>query len=108
LRPVISVLLLDYVDLASSRLHSIFHILEKHDHQRFTDALEMHVIELPKLDQTSDTERSEEGALVRWSRFFAADTDAAIEEEAMGDPAIREAATMFRRTGPVTPASRAP
>jgi predicted transposase/invertase (TIGR01784 family) len=47
LRPVISVLFLDYRELTGKRLHSVFHVLEVHDHERFSDALALHVIELP-------------------------------------------------------------
>ena len=97
LRPVISVLFLDYTELDAGRLHSVFQLLEIHDHARFTDAIELHVIELPELAHLRASERDGEPALVRWSRFFAATTDTEIEELAMSDPAIRQATDVLER-----------
>jgi predicted transposase/invertase (TIGR01784 family) len=97
LRPVISVLFLDYPELEAGRLHSIFQLLETHDHVRFTDALEIHLIELPELRHLRDTERDNDADLVRWSRFFAATNDAEIEDLAMSDSAIRDATNVLER-----------
>ena len=91
LRPVVSVLFLDYRELRGARLHSVFHVLEVHDHERFSDALALHVIELPKIPLATAQERAEEGSLIRWSRFFAAKTDQELQEIAMGDPVIEKA-----------------
>lgn len=96
LRPAISILFLGYPELDGDRLHSIFRILETHDHKPLTDAFEMHVIELPKLpgpaggldpDRTGDADV----ALLGWTRFFAAKTDEALKAAAMSDPAIQQA-----------------
>ena len=97
LRPAISILFLGYRELDGDHVHSVFHILNAHgEHKRLTDAFEMHVIELPKLqgpaggldpDRTGDAEV----ALLRWSRFFAAKTDEALKAAAMSDPAIQQA-----------------
>jgi predicted transposase/invertase (TIGR01784 family) len=96
LRPAISILFLGYRELEGNRLHSVFHILDAHDHKRLTDAFEMHIIELPKLqgpaggldpDHASDADI----ALLHWSRFFAAKTDEALKAAAMSDPAIQQA-----------------
>jgi predicted transposase/invertase (TIGR01784 family) len=91
LRPVVSVLFLDYRELAGERLHSVFEVLEVHDHERFSDALTLHVIELPKISQATAQERRDEAALIRWSRFFAAETEEELEEIAMADPVIEKA-----------------
>jgi predicted transposase/invertase (TIGR01784 family) len=96
LRPVISVLFLDYRELRGQRLHSVFHVLEVHDHERFSDALALHVIELPKIPQATAEERADEASLLRWSRFFAAQTDAELEEIAMADPVIAEARNVLQ------------
>ena len=106
LMPVISVLFLDYSEIDARRLHSIFQLLEIHDHARFTDAIELHVIELPELTRLDAAELAHEAALVRWSRFFAATTDAEIEELAMNDPTIGEAHTALERLS-ADPAARA-
>ena len=91
LRPVISVLFLDYRELQGERLHSVFQLLEVHDQERFSDALALHVIELPKIPQATAQERAEQGSLIRWSRFFAARSDEELEEIAMADPVIAKA-----------------
>ncbi len=96
LRPVISVLFLDYRELRGQRLHSVFHVLEVHDHERFSDALALHIIELPKIAQATAEERADEASLLRWSRFFAATTDAELEEIAMADPIIEEARNVLQ------------
>ncbi len=91
LRPVISVLFLDYRELRGARLHSTFHVLEVHDHERFSDALAVHVIELPKIAQATARERIEEIDLIRWSRFFAARTDEELAVVAMENPVLEKA-----------------
>jgi len=91
LRPVIAVLFLDYRELRGTRLHSKFEVLEVHDQERFSDALALHVIELPKIPQATERERREEADLIRWSRFFAAKSDEELKEVAMGDPVIEKA-----------------
>ena len=95
LKPAVSVLFLDYRELPGNRLHSIFHVLETHDHSRFSDAFEMHVIEPPTLDRAAD--RADEEALLRWSRFFTAKTTDEANEPAMSDPAIQKARTILER-----------
>jgi predicted transposase/invertase (TIGR01784 family) len=91
LRPVIAVLFLDYRELRGARLHSTFEVLEVHDHERFSNALTLHVIELPKIPQATAQEHRDEADLIRWSRFFAAKTDEELQEVAMGDPVIEKA-----------------
>jgi predicted transposase/invertase (TIGR01784 family) len=78
-------------------LHSVFQLVETHDHARFTDALEIHLIELPELRHLRDTERDNDADLVRWSRFFATTNDAEIEGLAMSDSAIRDATNVLER-----------
>jgi predicted transposase/invertase (TIGR01784 family) len=96
LRPAISILFLDYRELPGDRLHSIFHVLEAHDHSRFSEAFEMHVIELPKLDRSPlASGRTSEEALLRWSWFFT-DTNEA-NDPAMSDPAIQKARAVLER-----------
>ncbi|MBI2376264.1 MAG: Rpn family recombination-promoting nuclease/putative transposase, partial [Deltaproteobacteria bacterium] len=89
--PVISVLFLDYEEFSRARMHSTFQILEVHDHERFSDRLEIHVIELPKLAKLTDLERNAERDLVDWSRFLRANSDEEIREVCMHNPAIKKA-----------------
>jgi hypothetical protein len=52
-------------------------VLEASSHEPFSDALELHVVELPKL---AGCEISSELDLVSWARFFAAESDEELEE----------------------------
>jgi predicted transposase/invertase (TIGR01784 family) len=98
LKPAVSILFLDYRELPGDRLHSIFHILEAHDHSRFSDAFEMHVIELPKLAHALlAADRGADHALLRWSKFFNAKTTDEANDPAMSDPAIQKAQSILER-----------
>ena len=91
LRPVVSILFLDYVELDTPRFHSTFRVLEVHEHFPFSDALELHVIELPKRNGPRDAARQEEVDLLNWSRFLGAKTDEEVKEACMSNPAIAKA-----------------
>jgi predicted transposase/invertase (TIGR01784 family) len=95
--PVISVLFLDYVELPGTRVHSRFHLLEIADLVRFTDAIEVHVIELPKRDAVSAVEERDDAAVLRWTRFFGAGSDEEIQSLAMADPTMEKACEELER-----------
>jgi hypothetical protein len=65
-------------------------VLEVTSHEPFSQHLELHVLELPKVPELSEV-LDEQAELVRWGRFLGAVTDQEREELAMQDPAIREA-----------------
>jgi predicted transposase/invertase (TIGR01784 family) len=90
LEPCTGVFILAFQRLQSCRFHSKFQVLEGTDHVPFSDRLELHVLDLPKVPHLSEV-LDERVGLVRWGRFLAAETDAEREELAMQDPAIREA-----------------
>ncbi len=70
--------------------HSKFQLLEVSSHELFSEQLELHVIELPKVPDLQEV-LDDRVRLVRWGRFLAATTDQEREALAMQDPAIREA-----------------
>ena len=72
--------------LPATRFHGTFRVLEVHDHFELTDALELHVIELPKLGRQTD-----EPQLARWVRFFLAQSEAELQELAMSDVDMQRA-----------------
>jgi predicted transposase/invertase (TIGR01784 family) len=90
LEPCISVFILAFRELQTSRFHSKFQVLEVTNHEPFSQHLELHVLELPKVPDLSEV-LDEHVGLVRWGRFLGAVTDQEREELAMQDPAIREA-----------------
>jgi predicted transposase/invertase (TIGR01784 family) len=97
LRPTISVAFLSYPEPQNPRFHSIFRVLETHEHLPYSDALEIHLIQLPRLAGLTDPDRRDDAALLRWSRFFAARSAEAIDEAAMDDPAVSKARDILHR-----------
>jgi len=61
-------------------------VLEVHDHFELTDALELHVVELPKLERQTN-----EPSLARWVRFFLAENEAELQELAINDVDMQRA-----------------
>ena len=49
LRPTISIALLSYVEADNPRFHSAFRILDVEDHVPYSDALTIHLVQLPRL-----------------------------------------------------------
>ena len=86
--PCVSIFFLGFRELPGERFHRIFQVLDADDHEVFSDALQLHTIELPKVPEAGE---SEELQLVRWSRFLAADSDAELEELAMSDSTMSKA-----------------
>ena len=90
LRPCVVIWFLGYRELQGIRFHSIFKVLEVHDHEPYSDALELHTVELPKLPPRGADDP--EGKLVAWGRFLAARSAAELKELAMaGDPVLQKA-----------------
>lgn len=97
LEPVVCIVFLD--DAApSGRFHSIYELREVHDNTPLTDALQIHLIELPRLDQApAEGERED---LQRWARFLRADSEPALESLANEVPimaAAKEALEVLSR-----------
>jgi len=90
LNPVVGIFILDFRALPGERYHSKFELLETHNHQRLTDDLTIHVLELPKLPQPP---AEDDPAVLKWARFLAAQSDEELEQLAMSDPELREAKT---------------
>jgi predicted transposase/invertase (TIGR01784 family) len=88
LEPCVSIFLLNFTELPGLRLHSTFRVLEVSSHEPFSEALELHIVELPKL---LDGETDEETELVRWARFLAANSDEQLAALAKEDPVMQKA-----------------
>jgi len=78
--------ILDFRELETARFHSIFRVIEIHDHEEFSDQLEL---ELPKLG--AESLQNGEPALARWGKFLRASSDEEREALAMTDPILRKA-----------------
>ncbi|MFZ5893236.1 MAG: Rpn family recombination-promoting nuclease/putative transposase [Myxococcota bacterium] len=89
LAPCIVVFIYDFIELPGMRLHSRFRMLECTDHTEFSDHLEIHSIELPKLG--ADPTENDEPLVRAWCKFLTASDAAELEELAMVDPVFQQA-----------------
>lgn len=97
LRPTISVALLSYREPENPRFHSVYRILETHDHSLYGDALELHLVQLPRLAELTEADREGDAALLNWTMFFAARSAEELDEAAMNDPAVSKARDILHR-----------
>jgi predicted transposase/invertase (TIGR01784 family) len=84
LMPVIGVFILDFDELPTVRLHSVFEVRERHEGYSLCPALELHFPELPKRNNPAN--ELERRAVLSWCQFLSAGTDEELEELAMTDP----------------------
>jgi hypothetical protein len=89
---------LGFEESRARRFHSVFRVPEVEEREPWSDALELHVVELPKVPQHGSVER--EAELVRWGQLLAALEDEQLEELAVADPAVCKF--------PILPTKRAP
>jgi len=84
LMPVIGVFILDFNELPTGRLHSVFEVRERHEGYSLCPALELHFLELPKRNNAAN--ELEGRAVLNWCQFLSATTDEELETLAMTDP----------------------
>ena len=84
LRPVVSIVIMDFVEFEGLRFHNTFRVLEVHTHEEFSEHLELHTLELPKLKTIPPA--ADDEAVLGWGRFFAAESDEELEQLAMSNP----------------------
>ena len=89
LKPCVCIFILNFREFSGSAFHSEFRVQEVSTNEEFSHDLRLHVLELPKLLNAS--EDTNEPAVLRWGRFFAAKTDEELEHLAMTDPDIQQA-----------------
>ena len=91
LKPVVAVIFLDYVELDGDRWHSEFRLREVEDHTPFSDALVLHVLELPKRNSGVPGARQEDAELLAWMRFLGAKDDEEVKEACMSSQEVAKA-----------------
>jgi predicted transposase/invertase (TIGR01784 family) len=91
LEPCISIFFLGYRELSAKRFHSIFRVLEIHDQEPFSNQLEIHVVELPKLPEIGNEDKAAEGPLVGWGTFLLAPSEDALQVLKKTDPIFEKA-----------------
>lgn len=88
LKKTITISIIDFEYLPTENFHSVFRLREDAEGFVLTDNLEIHFLELPKLEsehqETNDL-------LVKWLLFLKAESETKLEELAMSEPTIRKA-----------------
>jgi len=88
LKRVISILITDYELIQESLLyHHRFTLYDRRAGVEFSDLIEIHTLELPKIPKTTDVDVY----LLNWLRFFRADTKEELDMIATASPAIKKA-----------------
>jgi len=83
------ILIANFEELSTPRFHSVFYVCDTSSGQFLQDHLELHLVELPKLERSLD--RNDEPALVKWAKFLSAKADEELEALAMEDPMLKQA-----------------
>jgi predicted transposase/invertase (TIGR01784 family) len=90
IRPVVSILWLKAATFQQPQFHGVFRILEEKTGEVFTPELEIHTLELSKLELAPGTE---DVRILRWARFLLAQTDEERQTLADEDPIMSLART---------------
>jgi hypothetical protein len=90
LRPCVAIWLFGCRQLPGQRFHSIFRVRELDDHADFSDHVELHTVELPKLPKREG--QWPRGSLLAWGRFLGARSREELREATMNrDPELDKA-----------------
>ncbi|ETT72024.1 hypothetical protein C173_15684 [Paenibacillus sp. FSL R7-277] len=89
LKKCVTINILNYSCLKNDRYHSVFHLREDHTGISLLEDIEIHVIELTKLDEHSVS--LEEGGLVNWLLFLKGVDKSNWEVLAMNEPMLKKA-----------------
>ena len=98
LKKTIGIHVLNFSLLEEEKYHNEFHVLNVENGNRFSDMLELHYIELPKVPEEKQYIVN---ALDRWSAFLARAeryTAATLPDELSRDPVIKKAMEVFETT----------
>ena len=90
LKKTISISVLNFTLFARERLHSLYEIRERYDHDRLSDLLQMYIIELPKMSRVEVPPH-----LQQWVEFLQVKSETDLERLSTGNKAIREVGKML-------------
>lgn len=88
LKKCVTINILNYSFLANDRYHNTFHLREDHSGIELTDDIEVHFMELTKLNNQSI---SLEGGLINWLLFLKSSDKANWEVLKMNEPGLKKA-----------------
>ncbi len=87
LKKCISISILDFELLNINKFYSCYHLTEDTDHSIYTDKIEFHVIELPKIPE----ELKNDNLILLWAKFLNAERKEEFEMIAKKDAYIEKA-----------------
>ncbi len=87
LKKCISISILDFELLHINKFYSCYHLAEDADHSIYTDKIEFHVIELPKIPE----ELKNDNLILLWAKFLNAERKEEFEMIAKKDAYIEKA-----------------
>lgn len=94
LKPCVGILFLDY-EQKDGRFHGIYEIMETSTGRKFSNGLQFHTLELPRLTpelvQSLDSSQNANALLYRWCRFLKTNDPDEIAALKSADPMIRKA-----------------
>lgn len=88
LQKTITISIIDFKYLPTNQFHSVFRLREDKEGFVLTDDLEIHFLELPKLE---DVQQETSDLLVKWLLFLKAESQTKLEVLGMSEPTIRKA-----------------
>ena len=91
LEPCIHISILDFMLLKSPGFHHQVQLMDQKTHEVYSSKFQFHVIELKKLDDTSEAVEKQDQELYKWARIIAAKSWEAICMEAKGNPYMEAA-----------------
>jgi predicted transposase/invertase (TIGR01784 family) len=95
LRRTAVILITDFAEGPGDDFHSVFQLTERKRGAPFSDHIQVHLLELPKL--RGARAGNDEPNLAAWCRFLSAETDEELEALAMQDPILRDAKLALER-----------
>lgn len=90
LRKCVTINILNFSILPNNRYHSIFHLREDHSNITLIDDIEIHIMELSKLNKQSIPKK---GGLLNWLLFLRGEDTTNWEVLKMNEPALAKAMT---------------
>jgi len=88
LKKCVTINILNYSFIANERYHNVFHLREDHTGLELSDDLEVHFMELSKLD---DQSIPMEGGLINWLLFLKGPDKSNWEVLQMNEPTLKKA-----------------
>lgn len=90
LKKCITINILDFECIPLNKLHTSYHITEDETNYRLTEILEIHYLELPKLNK-NNIEKDENSAITQWMEFIGAKSKEVMEMLAAKNKEIKKA-----------------